>query len=166
VASFDAANGFMREWKSMLNIRTLCVVILGIGLTASWSGLAFAQPSDPHPAEAAHTGEADLPFDQSLLPFAARDVAAILIYLGGIIAALVFGTRLQGFPSAFFAIGFACMAIDPIADLVVFHLLKDGQFQSPNVTYAGASILSSMLGVAFLILGVQRVSDLLRRPGS
>ena len=90
-----------------------------------------------------------------LIPFKVRDVVVIVICFAGIVAAALIGASLSQFPAVFFAAGLGFLLMDPVAELMIYHVLKQ-EGVAANWKYAGASIASYLFGIAFIVIGLLR----------
>lgn len=153
----------------------LAAAVIAASILSMGISTAFAQDPAPRPEEpaakesapAAHEVEATVDFDAQMLPFKLRSLGRILICIVAAIAVVSLTVGMPGAPSLIFLIGLGFLTIDPIADLLIFHVLQSDQVKSQNWIYAILSLVGDAGGIGFMVVGVRRLGELWRRsqPG-
>jgi hypothetical protein len=85
-------------------------------------------------------------------PFNVRDAVLCLAFLAGAAVGVVAIVRKQTRAGGLAVAGFALLAVDPLAEFIIFRVLtpSGGDFTVPNWIYVCISSLAAILGVAAL----------------
>ena len=97
--------------------------------------------------------------DAYLLPFTVRDALLCLLFLLGIIAGIIAINRKQSKVGGLVVLGFVLLAIDPIAEFVIFSLIspvfsETTDFAVFNWSYACLSSLADIGGFLALLTAI------------